>query len=104
MRSWFALLAVLCMASAASAVRAEDVCSSCELQLGFGATYHYWGYTHGLVVPIGFTFDHDRWELAAFRFTKSQTFYDTTFAEDVRFATPYWGFSFSRRLELLKLQ
>ena len=102
MRSWWVLLAAAGAALAAPNVRAGDFCATCEVQLGFGATYHYWGTTHGLVVPMILNFDHDRWELGAFRFVKGQEFFDSTFGVDVRFATPYWGFSLSRRLELFR--
>ena len=88
------------LALAAPNVRAEDFCSTCEVQLGLGGTYHWVGWSHGIVAPIIFTFDHDRWELGAFRFTKGQDFYDSTFGVDIHFADPYWGFSFARRLEL----
>jgi hypothetical protein len=100
MRSGCVLLAFACLALVASAVRAADFCGTCEIQLGAGATYHWVGYSHGLVVPLILNFDHDRWELGAFRFVKGQTFFDSTFGVDVHFADPYWGFSLTRRLEL----
>jgi len=93
------LLAVLMVPTA----RADDTssfCSTCEVQFGIGGTYHYWGTTHSLVIPVTANFDEDRWELGAFRFTGPQRFYDTTFKYHITFAEPYWGFSFSRRLEL----
>jgi Lipid A 3-O-deacylase (PagL) len=102
MRPWGVLLAAAFLAPVAPVVRAADICSTCELQLGIGATYHFWQTTHSLVVPVIFNFDHDRWELGAFRFTGNQEFFDSTFQGHVRFATPYWGFSFTRRLELFK--
>jgi hypothetical protein len=100
MRSWRAVLAAACLALAGTGARADDFCATCEVQLGFGATYHWVGYSHGLVVPIALNFDHDRWEVAAFRFTKGQDFYDSTFGVDIHFANPYWGFSVSRRVEI----
>lgn len=102
MRFWCGLLAAAVTALAAPNVRAADLCSTCEVQLGLGATYHFWGYTHGLLVPAALNFDHDRWELGAFRFTKSQSYFNSTFGADVDFANPYWGFSLSRRLELFR--
>ena len=62
MRSGCALLAAAMLALAAPNVRAEDFCSTCEVQLGLGGTYHWVGWSHGIVAPIIFTFDHDRWE------------------------------------------
>jgi len=102
MRFWGVLLAAALLAPAAPAVRAADFCSTCELQLGIGATYHFWETTHSLVVPVILNFDRDRWELGAFRFTGNQEFFDTTFHGHVRFATPHWGFSLTRRLELFR--
>jgi hypothetical protein len=91
MRSVFVLLAAAILASVASNARAGDFCSTCEVQLGLGGTYHWVGWSHGIVAPIIFTFDDDRWELGAFRFTKGQDFHDSTFGVDVHFADPYWG-------------
>jgi hypothetical protein len=102
MRSGCVLLGAVLVALATPRVQAADFCSSCELQLGLGATYHYWGYNHSLVVPVALNFDHDRWELAAFRFTSSQRYYSDTFNYNVLWATPYWGASLTRRLELFK--
>jgi Lipid A 3-O-deacylase (PagL) len=102
MRSWCVVLAAALAALAAPHARAADFCSSCEVQLGVGATYHFWEYTKSLVVPVAFNFDHDRWELAAFRFTHNQHYFSDTFTGEVVLATPYWGFSLTRRLELLK--
>jgi hypothetical protein len=102
MRSWCVLLAAACGALAAPGVRATDFCATCEVQLGIGETYHFWGVTHSLVIPMILNFDQDRWELGAFRFPSNQQFFDSTFNYHVRFAQPYWGFSLSRRLELFK--
>ena len=102
MRLGFVLLATACAALAAPRARAADFCATCEVQLGIGGSYHYWGYTHSLVIPMALNFDDDRWELGAFRFTSNQNFFDTTFQYHIRFSDPYWGFSLTRRLELLR--
>src|SRR6266436_1622037 len=31
--------------------RAQSICQSCEVQLGLGGTYHFWGPTGGLELP-----------------------------------------------------
>jgi len=41
MRSGCVLLAAVLAALAGPVVRAADFCSTCEVQLGLGATYHY---------------------------------------------------------------
>jgi hypothetical protein len=101
--SWCVVLLVGVAALAAtSEVCAADFCGSCEIQVGVGATYHYWGSNHSAVVPLALNFDHDRWELAAFRFTHRQQYWSDTFNYDVLWADPYWGFSLTRRVELFK--
>jgi hypothetical protein len=103
MRLSLVRLAVALAALATPAAHAADVssfCATCEFQFGLGATYHYWGTTHSLVIPMAVNFDEDRYEFGAFRFTGQQRFYDSTFNYHVLFAEPYWGFSLSRRLEL----
>jgi hypothetical protein len=96
------VLAAALTALAAPPVRAADFCSTCELQLGIGATYHFWAYTHSLVVPAAFNFDDDRWELAVFRFPSDQQYFSTTFNARIIWAEPYWGASLTRRLELIR--
>jgi hypothetical protein len=104
MRSWCVVLAAAWAALAGSPVRAADFCSTCELQLGVGAAYHYWGYSGSFVVPVALNFDHDRWELGVFRFTHPQNYYDDTFKVHILWADAYWGASLTRRVELLKFQ
>jgi hypothetical protein len=104
MKSSFARLAVALAVVATPAARAADTassfCATCELQFGLGGTFHYWGTTHSLVIPMALNFDEDRYEFGAFRFTGPQRFFDPAFNYHVQFAEPYWGFSLSRRLEL----
>ncbi len=96
------LLILLAGVSARAWADGGGFCSSCELQLGGGATFHYWSWSHSPVVPIVFTLDGDRYEIGAFRMVRSQNFYDDTFLYHVTFAQPYWGFSAMRRIELLR--
>jgi hypothetical protein len=100
MRSGCVWLAAALLAWAAPQVHAGDFGSTCEVQLGVGASYHWVGYSHGIVAPIVVTFDHNRWELGAFRFTKGQDYFASTFGVDIHVADPYWGFSIARRVEL----
>ena len=51
---------------------AQEFCQSCEVQVGLGGTYHYWGTTGSLVLPVSLTWSDNRYELAAFRFTDQQ--------------------------------
>jgi hypothetical protein len=105
MRSTFvriaAAIAVLAM-PVARAAETSGFCSTCEFQFGLGGTYHYWGTTHSLVIPMIVNVDEHRWELGAFRFTGPQQYYDASFRFHVRFANPYWGFSLSRRILLFE--
>ncbi len=102
MRLWCVVVASACGALAAPQVRAADFCSSCELQLGIGATYNFGEFTRSAVIPLAFNFDHDRWELGVFRFTHDQHSYSTRWGAEILWATPYWGSSLTRRLEVIK--
>ena len=77
------------------------VCGHCQMSVGAGETYHFWGRTGGIVVPITFTWDRDRYELGAFRFTTRQKLEYDNRLPDRRVARPYWAFSAARRMELV---
>src|ERR1700739_1297824 len=62
----------VCLGCAPRLAHAQDFCQSCELQLGVGGTYHYWGTTGSLVLPVSLNWSDNRYELAAFRFTDKQ--------------------------------
>lgn len=105
MRSWFlsvAFVFAVLVANLAHAADMTSVCPDCRLHFGVGGTYHYWGTTGGVVVPITVTWDRDRYEVGAFRMASSQGFYNTRFQSSMRLAEPYWGFSASRRWELIR--
>jgi hypothetical protein len=106
MRSWCKQLAFAVVMLAALSAHAANgsFCADCEVSLGVGGTYHFWGRTSGIVIPVTFTFDEDRYELGAFRMSRAQHFYDPTFHTNLHLADPYWGFSLSRRLELVRRQ
>jgi hypothetical protein len=95
-----AAVMVVVVVPAARAADTSSFCATCEIQFGVGATYHFWGTTHSLVIPMTVNFDEDRYEFGAFRFTGQQRFFDSTFNAHVLFAEPLWGFSLSRRVEL----
>src|SRR5690242_9161747 len=87
----------LCLAGAPQLARAQDFCQSCEVQVGLGGTYHYWGTTGSLVLPVSLTWSDNRWELAAFRFTNEQLIPFPGTHRERRIADPYWGASLSHR-------
>jgi len=102
MRSWivrFAFAITAAIAHGAVAAEGGGFCADCQLQIGVGGTYHYWGSTGGIVLPVTLVWDQDRYELGAFRMATAQEFYDETFQARIRVANPYWGFSASRRWE-----
>lgn len=76
------------------------MCGYCQVSAGVGETYHFWGRTGGIVVPVTLTWDRDRYELGAFRFTTRQELEYDGREPDKRVARPYWGFSVARRWEL----
>jgi len=48
-------------------VQAQDFCQSCEVQVGLGGTYHYWGTTgKAWVLPVSLTWSDNRYEVGSF--------------------------------------
>jgi hypothetical protein len=71
------------------------------MSVGIGETYHFWARTGGIVVPVTFIWDRDRYELGVFRIASRQELEYRRQPPDRRVARPYWGFSAIRRWELL---
>jgi hypothetical protein len=76
---------------------AESLCESCELQIGIGETYHFWGSTGGVVIPITLNWSDSRYELGLFRLSRRQILYNPRYPDGRVMADPYWGLSLSRR-------
>jgi Lipid A 3-O-deacylase (PagL) len=83
-------------------VSAGSLCESCEVQLGLGQTYHFWGYTGGVVLPVTVKWSDGRYELGFFRVTTQQVLYDDHYRYGHVMADPYWGVSLSRRWQLFE--
>src|ERR1700719_394551 len=81
---------------------AQSLCESCEVQVGLGGTYHYWGTTGSLVLPLSVTWSDNRYELGAFRFTDQQLLPFPGTHRERLVANPYWGASLSRRWQLFE--
>jgi hypothetical protein len=79
---------------------AQALCERCEIELGLGATYHFWGTTGGVVLPLSVTWSENCYELGIFGFATHQNFFDADFHSELRLASPYWGVSASRRWRL----
>jgi hypothetical protein len=79
---------------------AEPLCESCEVQVGIGETYHFWGTTGGVVLPVTLKWSDNRYELGLFRLTTRQVLYDAHYSAGHLMANPYWGLSLSRRWRL----
>jgi Lipid A 3-O-deacylase (PagL) len=79
---------------------AQSLCESCELQIGIGDTYHFWGTTGGVVLPITLNWSDSRYELGLFRLSTRQILYDAHYRYGRLMADPYWGLSLSRRWRL----
>jgi hypothetical protein len=79
----------------------SSFCSGCELNFGFGGTYHSFEGTGGQVIPMTVTWDRGRWEVGLFHFSE-QTSADNS--EDIErvVAHPYWAASVSRRIKLFE--
>src|SRR6266853_1480518 len=70
-REWIRIGLLLLLAGAAHAPRSADaqsLCQSCEVQVGLGGTYHFWGTTGGVVLPVMVTWSENRYELGFVRF------------------------------------
>ena len=81
-------------------VSAQSLCESCELQVGIGDTYHFWGTTGGVVLPVTLDWRDNRYEFGLFRMSTRQILYDTHYRYGRVLADPYWGLSLSRRWRL----
>jgi Lipid A 3-O-deacylase (PagL) len=81
-------------------VTAQSLCESCELQVGIGDTYHFWGTTGGVVFPVTLDWSDGRYEFGLFRISTRQILYDTHYRYGRLMADPYWGLSLSRRWRL----
>jgi len=79
---------------------AQSLCESCEVQIGIGETYHFWGTTGGVVLPVTLKWSDNRYELGLFRLSSRQILYDTHYPSGHLMAQPYWGLSLSRRWRL----
>jgi hypothetical protein len=79
---------------------AQTLCESCEVQAGLGATYHFWGSTGGVVLPVLVDFDDAKYELGFFRVTTQQVLRDDAYRSARVMSDPYWGMSGSRRWAL----
>ena len=97
---WIALLVGAgCAPGPASA---HPMCESCELQIGVGGTYHFWGRTGGVVLPMSLTWSDARYEFAVFRVSSQQTLHDANYRNGRVMAHPYWGLSISHRWRLVE--
>ena len=74
-------------------------CDQCDVLAGIGATFRYFQSSKGIVLPVSLVLDEDRYELAGFRFSSTQSFVSTH--EHVTLnVPPYWAASFTRRWRL----
>jgi hypothetical protein len=77
-------------------------CPKCQLLIGAGASYQFWGWSDGLVLPITLELDESRWELGAFRIATRQIAIGHGYPPpDYTSAPPFWGFSAMRRWQFL---
>lgn len=96
------LVLLVCAGYVPRSADAQSLCESCEVQVGLGGTYHYWGTTGSLVLPVTVTWSEDRYEFGVFRFTTDQLLPLPGTHKERRMADPYWGASLSRRWQLFE--
>ena len=104
-REWVRIGLLLLLVGAAHTPRsaeAQSLCQSCEVQVGLGGTYHFWGTTGGVVLPVMVTWSENRYELGFVRVTTQQTLQDSRSRYTRLVAEPYWGVSLSRRWQLFE--
>lgn len=77
-------------------------CADCEIRLGVGGTYHFWGSTSGVVVPLTLSWKRGRYEFGVFRFASDQNLKDPVERTGKTGVDPYWGASLSRRWQLIE--
>jgi hypothetical protein len=99
---WSIWVALLIAAGWESAARADSLCQTCEVQIGLGGTYHFWGTTGGIVLPVIVAWGEGRYELGLFRVTTQQVLVDSNYPSGRVMADPYWGVSVSRRWRLFE--
>jgi hypothetical protein len=78
----------------------RDWCEHCELGVGLGNTYHYWGETDGLVLAAAGILEQGRYEVGVSRMTTRQIMLESGWNRPHVMAEPYWGISASRRWRL----
>src|SRR5690349_10680798 len=91
---------MLCAGALSAPAFAEPLCQTCEVHIGVGGTYHFWGSTDGTVLPLTVSWDDNRYEVGVFRMATAQTL--SKDGTSSRLADPYWGLSVSRRFTLLE--
>ncbi len=96
------LLLIVGASYAPRSADAQSLCQSCEVQVGLGGTYHYWGTTGGVVLPVAVTWSENRYELEFVRVTTQQTLRESGSRNSRLMADPYWGVSLSRRWQLFE--
>jgi hypothetical protein len=97
-----ALTILVYAACALQLADAGSLCETCEVQIGLGGTYHYWGTTGSYVLPVTVTWSDNRYEFGVFRFTNHQFLLLPGTQYDRNAAGPYWGISLSRRFQLFE--
>jgi hypothetical protein len=95
-----AIALLLCAGCVPRLLSAQSLCESCELQIGIGDTYHFWGTTGGVVLPVTLNWSDGRYEFGVFRISTRQVLYDAHYRYGRLMADPYWGLSLSRRWRL----
>jgi len=102
---WVRIGLLLLLVGAAHTPRSADaqsLCQSCEVQVGLGGTYHFWGTTGGVVLPVMVTWSENRYELGFVRVSTQQTLQESRSRNTRLMADPYWGVSLSRRWQLFE--
>ena len=93
----------VCALLLAPAARADGLLTPCECDVlvGAGATFKFFAWSQGVVIPIQLEIDQSRWEIGAYRLATAQSFEESYILPTSHVAEPYWGFTAMRRWQIL---
>src|SRR2546429_8561801 len=84
-------LLLACAPSAPRSADAQSLCKSCEVQVGLGGTYHYWGTTGGVVPPGRPESRQNRYKLRFVRGTTHHTYCESRSRHQPKISCPLWA-------------
>jgi hypothetical protein len=99
----FAMALASLLHTPACADNREDVgyLGNPAIGIGVGMTFDFWHTTGGVVLPLTFSWDRNRYEIGAFRLASEQKLYEPAKPTEI-LAEPYWAVTATRRWSLVR--